>query len=259
MTVHDALAEGRLAQALELAQAAVESDPNDPAARRLLVDLLAFAGRLEEAIAQLAEIRTDDSEWPAIRLALVQLFEVERWRSAECREPKIRPEPIPKHASLRWLAIAALRRGQPEDAVDYIDAADRVSPECWGFLDGREFEGLRDADDRFASVLEAFVAGDYFWFAWEGLRKVSLSPAAVLIDQLYRPAMVTLKDGKEIACRLPMVYPDSHLADGVFALGMETDHISPDRGPTRCIGGKLLLMGDGAEVPLAECRMIEIR
>ena len=47
-------------------------------------------------------------------------------------------------------------------------------------------------------------------------------------------------------------------ADGVFAVGLETDRICPDDGPIRCLGGKLLLVDDG-EFPLAECRMIEIR
>jgi type VI secretion system protein ImpE len=78
------------------------------------------------------------------------------------------------------------------------------------------------------------------------------------MDQLLRPAAITLKDGNEVAVQLPLVYPESHSADTEFALGMETDHICPDNGPTRCIGAKLLLVGD-SEVALRECRMIEIR
>ena len=259
MTPHDALAEGRLADAVALAEAAVAASPADPAARRLLVDLLAFAGRPDDAAAHLAEIRTDDPEWPEAERGLHRLLRAERRRSVEGREPQIRPEPPPKHAARRRLAVKALRQARPDDALHQIDAADRVTPEVWGFLDGREFEGLRDADDRFASVLEVFLGGEYFWFAWEGLRKVALAPPAVLLDQLYRPATLTLKDGSEVACHLPMVYPASYRAEGEFALGTETDHICPDDGPTRCVGGKLLLVGDGAELPLAECRMIEIR
>ena len=45
----------------------------------------------------------------------------------------------------------------------------------------------------------------------------------------------------------------------MLQFGTETDLVCPDRGPTRCIGGKLLLVGDGAEIPLAACRMIEVR
>ena len=259
MTPHEALAEGRLADAIALQEVTVAANPHDPAARRLLVDLLAFAGRFDDALEHLAQIHSDEPEWPEVERNLHRLFRAERLRSVEGREPRIRPEPTPKHATRRWLAIKNIRTARPGDAVRCIDAADSVAPHLRGFLDGQEFEGLHDADERFASVLEAFLGGEYFWFAWEGLRKVTLAPAAVLIDQLYRPATVMLKDGSELAVHLPLVYPGSHRADDVFALGTETDHVCPDAGPTRCIGGKLLLVGDGAEVPLRDCRMIEIR
>ncbi|QJW95724.1 hypothetical protein FTUN_3278 [Frigoriglobus tundricola] len=42
-----------------------------------------------------------------------------------------------------------------------------------GFINGREFEGLRDADDRFGSVLEAFRGGEYLWVPWEARGKWS--------------------------------------------------------------------------------------
>jgi type VI secretion system protein ImpE len=193
-----------------------------------------------------------------VERTLHRLFRSERLRSAEGREPQVRPEPPPQHASRRWLAVKAIRRARADAAVREVDAADAASPVIRGFLDGEEFEGLRDADDRYGSVLEVFLGGEYFWFAWECLRKVTLAPAAVLLDQLYRPATLTLKDGTAVACHLPLVYPASYRAEGEFALGTETDYVCPDGGPTRCVGGKLLLVGDEAEVPLAGCRMIEI-
>jgi type VI secretion system protein ImpE len=179
--------------------------------------------------------------------------------SIEIRKPIIHPLPPPKHATRRYLAIKNLRRNGPDQAIRCIDAADAVTPEVWGFIDGQEFDGLRDADDRFASVLEAFQDGEYVWFAWEAVRKVKLADAEVLLDQLFRPATVTMKDNSTFAVHLPLVYPSSHGIDDSFALGTLTDHICPDGGPTRCVGGKLLLVGDDAEVPLRECRMIEIR
>jgi type VI secretion system protein ImpE len=259
MTPHDALAEGRLADAIAIQEAAVVAAPGDPAFRRLLIDLLAFAGRFDDALEQLAEIKSPEPEWPEIERNLLRLFRSERLRSIDSRKPHIHPEPPPKHASRRWLAMKAIRQLRPDDAVRCIDAADTVTPAVWGFLDGQEFEGLRDADDRFASVLEAFRGGDYLWFAWEEVRKVHLDPATVLLDQLYRPATVTLKNNTTYSVHLPLVYPGSCRADDSFALGTETDHICPDSGPTRCVGGKLLLVGDSAEVPLRECQMIELR
>lgn len=259
MTPHEALAAGRLAEAIALQETAVAADPHNPAARRLLVDLFAFAGQFDKATEQLAQIHPDDPEWPEAERSLHRLFRADRFRSITGRKPRIIPEPPPKHAVRRWLAIKAIRQARPEDAVRAIDAADTVSPELRGFINGMEFEGLRDADERFASVLEAFLGGEYFWFAWEAMRKVTLAPPVVLLDQLYRPATLTLKDGTERAVHLPLVYPNSHRAGDEFALGTATDLVCPDGGPTRCVGGKLLLVGDDADFPLAECRMIEFR
>jgi type VI secretion system protein ImpE len=253
VTPHEALAEGRLAEALALQQEIVAADPHEPAARRLLIDLLAFAGRIGDALDQLGRDRDAAPEWRAVESVL----KADRARSLEGREPEIVPRV--EHAVERWRAIESLRSGNPDEAVDHIDGADALTPHVRGFLDGREFEGLHDADERFASVLEAFCGGDYIWFAWEALRKVTLAPPMALLDQLYRPATLSLKDGREFQGHLPLVYPGSYGVDDVFALGTESDHICPDGGPMRCIGGKLLLVGDGVEAPLAECRMIEIR
>jgi type VI secretion system protein ImpE len=258
MTPHEAFAEGRLAEAVDLQEAAVAERPDDAAARLLLVELLAFAGDVEAARSHLAIIESDDPAWPGSARSFRQLLRAERRRSHTLRKPTILPEPIPRHAKARWLAVKSLRLGAPEDAVRWIDKADALAPEVRGFLDGQEFRGLRDADDRFASVLEAFVDGTYVWFPWESVQRVKLEPAKFLLDRLFRAAEVRLKDGAELSVHLPLVYPGSHEADGVFAVGLETDFASPDDGPIRCIGAKLLLVEEN-EVPLAECRMIEIR
>jgi type VI secretion system protein ImpE len=259
MTVHDMLAEGRLADAVARQEAAVASAPADPVARRLLVDLLAFAGRLDDALEHLAKIDSDEPEWPEAERGLHRQFRSERLRTVEGREPTITPDPPPRHATRRWQGVKLLRQARPNEAMKSIDAADALSPHLSGFIDGREFDGLRDADDRFASVLEAFRGGEYLWVPWEALRKVTLTPAAALLDQLYRPATLTFRDGTTAEVHLPLVYPASYRAEGVFALGTQTDHVCPDNGPTRCVGGKLLLAGDDEEVMLADCRMIEVR
>jgi type VI secretion system protein ImpE len=259
MTPHDALAEGRLADAIATQEAAVCAAPTDLAARRFLIDLFAFAGRLDDAPQHLAEIKAQTPAWQEIESTLTNLFRAEKLRSFELLKPHFHPQPPPKHASRRWLAMKMLQRNRPDQAIRCIDAAEAVTPEVWGFIDGQEFEGLRDADDCFASVLEAFQDGEYHWFAWEAVRKVKLEPAEVLLDQLYRPATITMKDNSVFDVHLPLVYTGSHGVDECFALGTLTDHICPDQGPTRCVGGKLLLIGDDAEVPLRECRMIEIR
>lgn len=258
MTPHEALAEGRLVDAIAMQEAVVNAAPFDLAARRFLIDLLAFAGRFVEAQAHLRNVSCDEEEWAGMARNIELLFQAEGLRLLAQR-PRINPEPAPGHAELRWQAILASRVSDPESAIHSIDAADSASTEVWGFIDGQEFESLRDADDCFASVLEAYRDGEYHWFAWEAVRKLELAPAEVLLDQLYRPATLTLKDHSTFDVHLPLVYPGSYEVDEPFALGTFTDHICPDGGPTRCTGGKLLLVGDDAEIPLRECRMIELR
>lgn len=258
MTPHEAFADGRLADAVALQEAAVAARPGDAAARLFLVELLAFAGRLDDAEAHLAAVRSADPAWPAAARGFRRLFRAERRRSVAVRRPVVAPEPVPPHAKRRWLAVKRLRDGDPAGAVAWTDRADAASPDVTGFLDGQEFDTLRDADDRFASVLEAFAGGRWAWFPWERVRRVKLELPRYALDRLYRPAEVRLKDGTDHRVHLPLVYPNSDAADGVFAAGLETDRVCPDDGPIRCVGGKLLLAGD-AEVPLAECRMIEVR
>ena len=93
MTPHEALAEGRLADAVASQEAAVAANPHDPAARRLLVDLLAFAGRLDDALEHLARIQSDEPGWPEVERGLHRLFRAERLRSGDGREPRFRSDP----------------------------------------------------------------------------------------------------------------------------------------------------------------------
>ena len=257
MTPHETFSEGRLAEAITLQEAIVHGHP-DAAARLFLVELLAFAGRLDEIPSHLALIESADPAWPASARSFNRLVRAERRRSERVRRPLIRPEPIPRHAKARWLAIRSLRELDSSIAVRWIDRADALAPEVRGFINGQEFESLRDADDRFGSVLEAFAGGRYVWFPWESVQRVKLEPAKFALDRFARPAEVRLKDGTEFAVHLPLIYPRSHEADGVFAVGLETDRVCPDDGPIRCIGGKLLLVDDD-EVSLGECKMIEVR
>lgn len=255
MSPTEAFDAGNLSEAIALQEPLAAKDP---AERLALVQLLMFAGQLADARSQLALIDSDEPGWPDLARSILRLLRAERRRVAG-RRPLIRPEPAPSHVKRRWLAIKALHESRPEEAVRLIDRADTATPDVRGFLDGMEFERLRDADDSFASFLEVFVGGVYAWMPWEGIRTLRLEPVVHLRDQLFRPAEVRLADGSAFPVHVPLVYPRSHLVDDTFACGLETEFVCPDGGPTRCVGGKLLLVGDGAEQPLSEVRMIEIR
>lgn len=255
MTPQAALEASRLRDAIPLQAAVVAERPADPAARLFLFELQLVANDFRDAWETLNAIRSADPAWPAAK----------RWyrrivRCAVARERGRRPAfaaDVPRHARRRWQAARAVRRGDPHAATDFVDRADHATPHVLGHVDGRPFAGLRDADDRFASVLEAFVGGRYVWLPFEHLNRIALAPAARLLEGAYRPARVRFADYRECSAVLPLVYPQS-AAEDVFLLGSETDHVNPDGGPTRCVGGKLLLVGE-EELPLGDVRQLDIK
>ena len=255
MSPRDALADGRLVDAVELQEAAVRDRPDDPAARLFLFELLTLSGRRNDARDQLRAIASPDPAWPPARRGFERLLKAEAARSRGERTPF--GEDVPVHLKARWRAFHALRAGRPDEAAAWVDRADAASPAVAGHVDGREFEGLRDTDDRFGSVLEAFVGPAYVWVPFERLRRIALAPAAGVLDAAFRPARLRLADGRELAITLPLLYPGSHGADGVFAAGLETDW--PDAGGPACgVGARVLMVGE-EELVFGECRQFELR
>lgn len=254
MTPQIALAEGRLTDALKLQATLLASFPLDPVALLFRFEMLVLANQFREACSTLNAIDIPNPTWPKLR----------RWyrRLVRAANDRHRGRPaaflgeIPSHAKCRRRAIRAIRRGDPADASRWIDRADHRSPHLLGHVDGREFDGLRDGDDRFASVLEAFVGATSVWIPFEQIRRVTVPVAEGLVETAYRPARIRLVDGREVSAVLPLVYPGS--VEEVHVLGLETDHVNPDGGPVRCVGAKLLLVGE-EELPLGEIRQLDVK
>ena len=257
MTPRDALADGRLADAVALQETTVHGQPDDPAARLFLFELYTLAGRLTDARDQLQAVQSHDPNWPASRGGFLRLLRAEH-RRRRGRKPTFLADP-PVHARRRWNAVRTLRDGDGDSAATWIDRADAVSPCPYlsGHIDGREFEGLRDTDDRFASVLEVFLGGEYVWVPLEHLRRLTLDPPAGVLDAAIRPAQLALAGGSELRVQVPLVYPRSDEAGDEFALGREADWPEAAGGLACGVGARILMVGD-EELPLGECRQIDL-
>lgn len=252
MTPRDALADGSLIEAVELQDVIVRDRPDDAAGRLFLFELLTLAGRLNDARTQLRAIASPDPDWPAVRRGFAQLLKAE---SARRRGKRTAFGDEPAHFKARWRAFRAVRADGQAGA--WVDRADDTSPELRGHVDGREFEGLRDTDDRFGSVLEVFVGPVWVWVPFERLRRVALAPAVGVLDAAFRPARLRFADGQELTATLPLLYPGSHTADGVFATGLETDW--PDAGGPVCgVGARVMMVGD-EDLVLGDCRQFDLR
>jgi len=255
MDAKDALADGRLTDAIALQEAAVRDRPADPVARLFLFELLTLAGQLKAARDHLRRIVSDDPAWPRARQRFWRILRAEHGRSRRGRKPALPKKPL--HARYRRRALKALSQGETGLAGIWIDRADAAMPGLSGHVDGREFEGLRDTDDRYASVLEAFVRDTYLWLPLDGLRRIILAPPAGVLDAAFRPARLKLANGTEINATLPLLYPRSFRADEDYTLGRETDWPESPGGLVLGIGAKVWIVGD-EELVLGNCRQFDI-
>jgi type VI secretion system protein ImpE len=257
MTPRDALADGRLTDAIVSQEAAVRGEADDAAGHLFLFELYTLAGRLTDARDQLHAVDSHDPNWPASRGGFLRLLRAEH-RRRRGGKPLFLVDP-PTHARRRWNAVRALREGDADAAATWIDRADAVSPCPYltGHVDGREFEGLRDTDDRFASVLEVYLGGEYAWVPLEYLRRLTLDPPAGVLDAAVRPAQVALAGGSELRVLVPLVYPNSAGAGDEFALGREADWPETPGGLACGVGARILMVGE-EELPLGDCRQLDL-
>ena len=252
-----ALDEGRLGDALSLQRIAVENHPHDSPARLFLFELLVLAGETADAIHHLKLVESESPNWPASKKSFRQILRADARRFPRLRRPEFLADP-PHHLRCRWNAALCHNRGQSEEATRWLDRADARAPEVSGFVDGREFTGLRDSDDRFASLFEVFLGRQYVWIPFEDVRTLRMEKSEHLLDLAFRSARLTLTDGTVHHVILPLLYPGSSREGDDLALGELVDWTSADAGLVCGLGARVLTFGD-EELDLGSCTMVELR
>jgi type VI secretion system protein ImpE len=244
MTASDLFQAGRLREAIDAQIAKVKAAPTDQRARLFLFELFVFSGDLDRARKQLEVLTYDDPKHTAA---------VEQFRFALDAEAKRRavfagtaaPEWLSTadgHLTRRLDAVHALARGQHADARTFLDEANAAVPVLAGTLNGRPFQGLFDADERFGTVLEVFGSGGvYSWVPLEAVESIVLNPPAAPRDVAWRAANLVLDNGVSGDVLLPGLYPNTHeSADEELKLGRSTDWADAG-GVTRGVGGRQFL------------------
>lgn len=261
MTPHELFHAGRLRDAIDAQVAKVKAAPADQRARLFLFELFVFSGDLDRARKQLDLLNYDDPKHTAA---------VEQFRFALDAETRRRavfagsaaPEWLctaDGHLTRRLDAVHATARGQVADARRILDEANAAVPVLTGTLNGRPFEGLFDADERFGTAVEVFgTGGVYSWVPLEEVVSLTLNPPAAPREVAWRPAHLTLANGVEGDVLLPGLYPHSHeSADEELALGRGTDWAEAG-GITRGVGGKQFLCG-GIVSPFVEWAVLSFQ
>jgi type VI secretion system protein ImpE len=246
--------EARLEEAITAQRAVVAARSDDAGERLLLCELLAFTGIRDEVRRCLERIGTPD----------VQEF-VREWHllltaddARHAREPPQFLIDPPIHILQRIRAAEFLAAGRDEEARDLLDDADELAAWVEGYLDGRHFEGWRDADDLLGPVVEAFHGERYLWLPIEQVRKLRLDEGDELRDALYRPATIWLTDGSQWEVFIPALYIGTaeHPEEGIRT-GAGVDWVERG-GLVRGLGSRTFLFGE-EELSLSEFRQAEVR
>jgi len=256
-TAKDYFAAGQLAAAIDAQLADVRAAPLDSGRRTFLFELLAFAGELDRAGQQLAVLGQETAEkgWGAsVYQNLLAAEQTRRQVFAGQARPEVFLD-APPHLTSRLAALDDAARGDQQAVAAALAESDASAPLVRGTLNGQSIEGLRDADDLLAPILEVMVLRDYVWVPWADIRELEVAAPAHPRDLLWAPARLVLSDGEQRRCYLPALYPGTHAAaEDNLKLGRLTDWIVPEgTGPVRGVGQHLLVAGD-ADVGLLEVR-----
>ena len=259
MTAFDLYKAGKLADALHAQLQAVKDNPGDPNRRVFLFELSTFAGDLDRARRQIEAVKYDEPERDAAVATYGQLIGAEEKRRrlfSDGLAPQFLADP-PEHVTLRLDAVQRLRDKKLAEASELVARANSLAPTLRGELNSKTFEGLRDADDLFAGVLEVMALGNYFWVPLELVEAMVMKPPEFPRDLLWFPAhLETAESAGDVF--VPVLYPNSHLAGADdIKLGRANDWQAVEGGMMRGIGARTFLVGDDG-MNLLEWRQLQM-
>jgi type VI secretion system protein ImpE len=259
-TAERCLREGDPALALQQLQEQVRHHPEDARLRTFLFQLLVVLGQWQRALTQLELASSLDASALAMTQVYREAIQCEALRAqvfAGRKSPMILGQPEP------WLALlieSLLMAGSGHAAqsealrLQAYETADAVS----GTLDGTPFRWIADADSRLGPVLEAIIAGRYYWVPFAHLSEVIIEAPADLRDMVWLPAQLRFSNGGESVALIPSRYPGSEqCGEPLLALSRKTEWREVAPGVYHGLGQRILAT-DACEVPLLEIRRISL-
>jgi type VI secretion system protein ImpE len=245
--------EGRLADALTAATAAVRKMPTDIGSRVLMAELLAFAGDIARADVILDASAELDPTAAVVVAEFRQLLRGELARRqlfSDGRVPEFLGEPTAAQ-SLSLAAIVALRSGDAPGANKLAGQAEEARIHPAGTVHGTAFDDMRDADDLLASCFEVITTtGKYFWIPPERVAALEFHAPKRPRDLFWRRASMQVAGGPDGEVYLPAIYPPIGATAAMteaLRLGRATDWQEAGAGgPTVGLGAVTILTGEEA-------------
>lgn len=258
MRSEDLIQAGRLSEARAALNQAVKDNPQDYRLRTMLFELLCVLGewqRAEHLLAAMAEESVEVAEGVSLYRKLLGA-EAKRREFLQGGAPPYLPL---GEAGLRpyLSAVKLLSEGKTAEAAALLDQAESVRPKVSGVRSGVRFADLRDADDRFAAVLEVLIGDEYVWLPLAKLRSLRIYAPTKLRDLIFAPAMVDFGQGLRPVF-VPVRYPGSeHDSRPEVQLSRQTTTRPDPEVPVHCLGQRLLIL-DTEQVSLLALDLVQL-
>jgi type VI secretion system protein ImpE len=260
MNAKELLQAGRLDESLATLQDEVRKSAADPKLRVFLFQELCVLGNWERALTQLDVLGGFGSEEQLMSKIFRPVVQCEMLRKeifTGKRTPVIFGEPA---EWMSWLVQANDLVAQEKlvPARELRDRAFEAAPVTSGKLNGNPFEWIADADPRLGPMLEVVMEGQYYWVPFCRIQRLFIEPPTDLRDLVWAPAQFVWANGGEASGHIPTRYAgtESH-PDNQLRLARKTEWL--DRGEGYSLGlGHRILATDAEELPLLECRTLEM-
>lgn len=250
---------GRLSEAVASLNQEAKDDPQDLRTRTTLFELLCVLGewqRAERTLAVMAELSVEVAEG-VVPYQKLLAAEGKRRGFLQGGPPPLLPaggEQLAPYLD----AVKQIAAGKTTEAAALLDQAELQRPRPSGQRSGAAFADLRDADDRFAAVLEVLLGEEYAWLPLAALRTLQVYPPRHLRDIVFAPAMVDWGPGPQPVF-LPVRYPGSEQDERPeVRLARRTTSRQDLAAPVLCLGQRVLLLDDTA-VPLLELGALQLK
>ncbi|MEI2266109.1 type VI secretion system accessory protein TagJ [Erwinia sp. CGal63] len=216
-----------LAETLARVENDIKSRPADADLRAAFVQLLCLAGHWPRAKTQLKSwLALKPQARPTVTL-LEQTITAEIQRAAVFEGLAMPRMPGEAFAWAEDL-LKALRKEHASEADELRAAAFEAAPLNPAQVITQDEQAhsvawLIDGDGRLGPICELIVNGHYTWLPFAAIREMRFQAPASVTDLVWRHTAVTLIDGSEQVCQLPVRYPFADTASDNLRLGAVTE------------------------------------
>lgn len=239
-------------------QDGIRKEPQRADLRIFLFQLYCLIGEWGKAANQLAALEELDRD----ALPLVQTYR-EAVRCEVLRHDVFAGERTPLILGdpadwIAWLleAMKLNAGGQHVEAAGLRQRALDAAPPSSGRIDDQPFAWIADGDSRLGPVLEAIVAGKYYWVPLTRLSRIVIDPPADLRDLVWTPATLHFVNGGTSVALIPTRYPGSETSDdNRIRLARATEWVELAADAWSGLGQRMLVTDQG-EFALLDIRLL---